>query len=126
MKEKPLEIVVLVFGCAMLTILILAVGLRVDGIQKNEKTILQKIEYQYVYVTENGDTDEDSAPSEQTSWLVKAYDGQIGVFQADGTLLQVIETNIKTLPKADRNLLEEGIHVQSAQELRSLIEAYTD
>ena len=70
---------------------------------------------------------ESEAPPEEASegYLIKEYRGQIGVFSENGTLLEVIDTYIKTLPEADRALLGEGISVKTKSELYSVIEDYS-
>ena len=59
------------------------------------------------------------------SFTVKSYEGKIGVFTSEGKLIETIEVYVKTLPKADRDMLEEGIKVKNNKELDSLIEDYT-
>ena len=84
-------------------------------------------EYVYVYVKEeNPSGSESDFSSEQSGWILKEYNGQIGVFLPDGTMLRLIDTYVKTLPKADQIMLEEGIYAMTEQELRSLIEDYSD
>ena len=69
---------------------------------------------------------EDPDPPSEERWIVKEYMGQIGIFRADGTLEQLIDTYVKTLPKADRDLLGEGFEVQSKDALYSVIEDYSN
>ena len=59
------------------------------------------------------------------SFTVKSYEGKIGVFTSEGKLIETIEVYVKTLPKADRDMLEEGIKVKNNKELDSSIEDYT-
>ena len=60
----------------------------------------------------------------QQEYIIKLYNGRIGVFTSDGTLLQVIDVYTKTLPKADQDLLEKGFNIKS-KDLNRLIEDYT-
>ena len=81
----------------------------------------------YVYLPQ--EEKESEPPSndtqESSGYLVKEYRGQIGIFSADGTLLEILDTYIKTLPEADRALLGEGIWVETREALNSLIEDYS-
>ncbi len=86
-------------------------------------------EYIYVYVTDTTTvTEQPSTESEESleeGWIIKEHDQKIGIFHLDGSLLCVLDTYTKTLPKADRDLLREGISVFTKQELYALIEDYT-
>ena len=58
-------------------------------------------------------------------FMLKAYNGIIGVFNEHGELTDIIEVDIKSLPRQDQTMLETGIWAASHQELASLIEDYT-
>ncbi len=77
----------------------------------------------YIYIT-----DSESLPAETSDYyrLVKEHNGQIGIFDSNGKLLETIDTYIKTLPKTDIDRLREGINVRSEGELYLIIEAYSD
>ena len=81
----------------------------------------------YVYLPQEENESELPLPEtpETSGYLVKEYRGQIGIFSADGTLLESLDTYIKTLPEADRTLLGEGIWVETREALNSLIEDYS-
>jgi len=81
----------------------------------------------YVYLPQEVRDDENQVPPEKesTGYLVKEYEGQIGIFSSDGKLLEILDTYVKTLPEADRSLLGEGIWVETRAELNSLIEDYS-
>ncbi len=84
----------------------------------------------YVYIEkEDGEDDSVSTGKDDTaekSYLIKEYSGQIGVFSLpDGELEYVIERYIKTLPEADKKLLEEGFVVIGMSGIYSVIEDYT-
>jgi hypothetical protein len=65
----------------------------------------------------------ENSPSSQ--FVVKAYQGQICVFQADQTIpVQNTGIWISTLPDEDQTLLKNGISVSSQKELSSLLEDY--
>ena len=78
----------------------------------------------YIYVTEKAPSlpTEGSAP---LGWTLRDYEGRIGVFDGGGRLCYLSEIYVKTLPKADRILLREGITVTSKQALDALIEDYS-
>ncbi len=78
----------------------------------------------YIYVTDNESEFQDS--TSEYYRFVKEHNGQIGIFDAEGKLLKTIDTYVKTLPKADRDQLQEGIEIKSEKELYSIIEAYSD
>ena len=59
------------------------------------------------------------------SYTVKSYKGKIGIFGSRGELIQIIDVYTITLPKADREMLEEGIDIKNIDELRDIIEDYT-
>ena len=80
----------------------------------------------YVYVTEPiGSSESTEAPSSQ-GWTLRDYEGQIGIFDDKGSLCFLLDTYVKTLPKADQALLREGIYAENEERLRSLIEDYTE
>jgi hypothetical protein len=72
------------------------------------------------------DTDISSETTDpETSYIVKNHKGKIGIFGGNGDLIQIIDVYIKTLPIADREMLEEGINIKNVDELRDIIEDYT-
>ncbi len=92
-----------------------------------EQPPITETEEVYVYLPQEEREPEPSTPPEDetTGYLVKEYQGQIGIFSSDGTLLEILDTYVKTLPEADRTLLGEGIWVKTREELNSLIEDYS-
>ena len=58
-------------------------------------------------------------------FLLKEYNGIIGVFDEYGDLTDVIEVNVKSLPRQDQTMLSTGIWAASREELAALIEDYT-
>lgn len=75
---------------------------------------------------ESNESKSDSAVEDIESWIVKAYMGQIGIFREDGSLEILLDTNIKNLPKADQDLLEEGFEIYGKKEFNAIIEDYGD
>ena len=93
---------------------------------KNAITIQKEYEKVYVYVDVTSHTPELNEPDSNTQiYIVKEYFGQIGIFDEYGRLLETIEIYTKTLPKADRILLREGIKLSSREALDALIEDYS-
>lgn len=75
--------------------------------------------------TETATETESETQTSETEYTVKSYEGKIGIFTDNGTLIRVIDVYIKTLPKADRTLLEKGFVVLGETELYAIIEDYT-
>ena len=87
-----------------------------------QKVTIPEPEYIYVY-TEVEPEAEDTTPKEST-WIVREHEEKIGIFTEDGVLLRVLDVYTKTLPRADRSLLREGIAVSSRQDLYALMEDF--
>lgn len=59
-------------------------------------------------------------------YIIREYDKRIAVFKENSdSPLYVTEVYVNELPKADKKLLKDGIHVYSEKELTRLIEDYT-
>ena len=95
--------------------------------KKANTNITQKeYENRYVYVEVTSQApDLNDVQANTQIYIVKEYFGQIGIFDEDGRLLETIEIYTKTLPKADRILLREGIKLSSKEALDTLIEDYS-
>jgi hypothetical protein len=93
--------------------------------EATDSTQNKNIITEYVYVDR---PTEDSTQTYETiteqTYVVREYMQRIGIFLTDGTLVKVIEVNTKTLPEADRRLLEEGFQIVGKQQLYSIIEDY--
>ncbi len=129
MNKKQFLITICLFGSVLMIISCLAVGVLIYAMQKNRSTLPDiQTEYIYVYVPkeENDEPPSLKPDAESTGWTLKEHQGRIGIFDTTGTLIQVIDTYVKTLPKADQSMLGEGIYADTEQELRSLIEDYSD
>ena len=83
-------------------------------------------EYIYVYIEPDESSTEADTENSDKIWTVKDLDGQICIFNSDGTIYKKLDTYIKTLPKEEQDLLREGMEIYSEHELYSIIEAYTD
>ena len=106
-------------GCLICTGIIYSKKANTNITQKEYEKI-----YVYVDVTSQAPNLND-APTNKQIYIVKEYFGQIGIFDEDGRLLETIEIYTKTLPKADRILLREGIKLSSKEALDALIEDYS-
>lgn len=59
-------------------------------------------------------------------YTVKEYQGKVAIFNNKSNLpLNIFDTYVSTLPQHDRMLLEEGITIESTEELQRIIEDYT-
>ena len=56
---------------------------------------------------------------------MREYEGQLAVFNEDDTLYQIYDVNVALLPEYDQKLLQSGISILGADELRARIEDYT-
>jgi hypothetical protein len=93
---------------------------------QTEVIIKETVKKEYVYSEpDNEDISVEVFADEQPIYTVKEYMGKIGIFLADGSLYDVIEVYVKTLPTADRRLLEEGFEVVGNTRLYSIIEDYS-
>lgn len=57
-------------------------------------------------------------------FVLRSYDGKIGVFTEEGYLIRTVDADLRLLPAADRAALEEGIRTTSWKELLARIEDY--
>ncbi len=87
----------------------------------------ESVRTEYVYVQTEPDSNftEIYYEDEPQVFTVREHMGKIGIFLSDGTLKEIIEVYVKTLPTADRRLLEEGFEVVGKQQLYSIIEDYS-
>lgn len=61
----------------------------------------------------------------EKTWIVKAHEEQVGVFDLNGELEFLLDVYLITLPDADQKLLREGIIVSGQEQLTALVEDYT-
>ena len=68
----------------------------------------------------------ETTPVSAREYLLRTCEGKIGVYNATGTVLyEIMDVDIRTLPAADRAMLDEGIIVTGEAALRSLTEDYS-
>lgn len=65
-----------------------------------------------------------SYESPEPMYTVKAHEGIIGIFDADGALCRSVNVFVMTLPEADREALAAGIVAYSEEEMRMIAERY--
>ena len=82
---------------------------------------------EYIYVKNGSElsTEDTSEESCDDVFIVLEYMDMIGIFRPDGTLVETVETYIKTLPEADKRLLKEGFEIHGRRALNSIIEDYS-
>ena len=130
--EKKLCVLILIL-CVIGISLIISSAAMLDYQSNNKESVTEslmeneKIKYVYIYIESMQDNTVSSPPTSENSdtWIIKSYLGKIGIFEKSGTLYKVLDVYVKTLPKADQRLLEEGFEVNSKEELYSIIEDYT-
>ncbi|MBQ9085837.1 MAG: hypothetical protein IJY47_01480 [Clostridia bacterium] len=127
MKKKIVPILLSLYAVVLCTILIVSVLFLLHAL-KRERELNQNTETAdpiYVYLEKETVTTEAETSSELEGYWVREYREKIGVFLPDGTLYQILDTYVKTLPKADQSLLKEGIYLENDIQLNALIEDYT-
>lgn len=123
--NKKLLQVCCVYSFLFLLFVIASVFILKSDIEPNVTRIEQiSAEPQYIYVREDAVTEE-IYYDEKEIFIVREHMGRIGIFSSDGTLIEMIDVYVKTLPIADRSLLEEGFEVVGKQRLYSIIEDYS-
>ena len=131
MKKENSSFTLYAAVCSLLMLAILFLTL--FAIKKREKAtngqetdiLASQTEYVYVYVSPDETSNEATDTNDTYGWIIREHEERIGIFNSENVLIHVIETHIKTLPVADRELLREGIWVNSRKELLSVIEDYT-
>lgn len=124
-----LLIVCLVFSITALTSLRHAID-ETDALKTSANAILRRLDG-YVETLENPQT-EDSIPTvapedghAKSGYCIRTVGKKIGIYTADGALIQLLDVNPDTLPTAEREALQNGITVHSWQEMLSLLADYT-
>ena len=124
LRHSPFAFYFVCVLCSLSCIALIILVYRTRSFLSEIKPIV-KTEKEYIYVTlpPKEDTPVDTIPTNK--YFVKEYMGMIGIFDEENTLLRIIEVYTKTLPEADRKLLEEGIVIRSKKEYNALMEDYT-
>ncbi len=128
-STNPMRFTLIYALCFLLLLLLTSFVFLYVLDQSKEAPLDGKPKEIYVYLpqedTETESHEQPSATEEEEKFIVKEYQGRIGIFSSEGRLLDVIDTYVKTLPEADRSLLGEGILVKTKEALNSLVEDYS-
>lgn len=125
--DKKSLFALMLYLLAMLAVCTYAVS-AIKNVRAEDNNVEEtSVSVEYVYVTVPHSTYVSSSENNfpETYWRVCEYQGKIGIFLADGTLYDVLDIYVKTLPEADKRMLGEGIVIKNEAELRSIIEDYT-
>lgn len=116
------------YAAVLCMIFAVSVLLLFGALQKSRSQNVQvQTEPVYVYVKEDRPvSDSDSETQAKERFLFQAYEGKIGIFAEDGRLVGMIDTDIKTLPKADQRMLGEGIYAENEAQYYALLEDYSE
>ena len=134
MKNNKPIILMLLYAIALLLILIVCVFVLI-GKEKEIEVVTETVtetKTEYIYIEVPKETVDIYAPSDEEvtenveEYFIKEYEGRIGVFEPDGTLVEMIDVYTKTLPEADKQLLKEGFTVIGKRSLASLKEDYSE
>lgn len=124
---KKLNAVMLACGAVLVAALLLAIPLAKDA----WKTQNQPSDV-FVYSNANTTSSQETAPSAPASatsappsYMIRAYEGEIGVFaNNEETPFRILDVAVNSLPPTDRMLLQAGIPAHSSSELQHIIEDY--
>lgn len=130
-QKNFFPIFTLVLSASFLCIMIVTCAIfnaRLNALQTLEREVITVTKYVYIKgdETNDGSISAGTDDVDEENFLVKEYLGQIGIFSLDdGEIKYVIERYTKTLPEADKLLLQEGFTVSGTSGIYSVIEDYT-
>lgn len=108
-------------------LLVLSVFLLFGVWRQAENPSKKESEWVYIYLSQDENTDREGTSSDTSSGrILRTHEGRIGIFHENGSLVEILDIQIKTLPKADQILLEEGIYAADQSTLHALIEDYSE
>ncbi len=118
------------YALVMLLVVVTAIATNKSEQSQSQSTdtnpSAQPAQTEYVYVKIEDSTADSTAENElQEKYIVREHMGKIGIFIEDGSLIETIDTYVKTLPEADRRLLGEGIEIIGKQQLSEIIQDYS-
>lgn len=122
-KSKNLNILLISYLSFALLIAIISASMLCATLAKYDR--LEALAYSEIEDLRNSVMTSGKNEEKVERFVLRESNGMIGVFSADGKLLETINVIIKTLPAKDRQMLSEGITVSSREELFSLIQDYT-
>ncbi len=118
--------ITVIYAILMIAILVISLWFVFNSRDINEVIIEESsIQTEYVYVVK----DEIKEPETETAdkekiYIVREHMDKIGIFDESGTLIKVLEVYVKTLPEADKRMLEEGFEIVGEKQLNAIIEDY--
>ena len=115
-----------IYAILMIVILVVSLWFVFNSRDTNEVVIEESsIQTEYVYVVKDEikDTETETTENEKI-YLVREHMNKIGIFDESGTLIKVLEVYVKTLPEADKRMLEEGFEIVGEKQLNAIIEDY--
>ena len=115
-----------VYAVLMLAMLVISLWISFNYSNTNElvtEEIFIQTEYVYVVKDEPQGTETEAQNTEKI-YTVREYMDKIGIFDENGTLINVLEVYVKTLPEADKRMLSEGFQVVGIKQLNAIIEDY--
>ena len=128
-KNDTLLKLALTYSAVLLLATIIGISVLIYKKAPRERTIIETVvQTEHIYVWVGGDmstSDIAQTTVDEYIRILKEYEGKIGIFNEAGSLVDMIDVYVKTLPETDRRLLKEGIILFSEDELRSLIEDYS-
>ena len=115
-----------IYAVIMLAILVISLWIIFNSFDRTEIINEEKlIETEYVYVVKDEPQDtETEAHNAEKVYTVCEHMEKIGIFDENGTLIMVLEVYVKTLPEADKRILQEGFQVIGTKQLNAIIEDY--
>lgn len=115
-----------IYAILMIAILVISLWFVFNSRDINEVIIEESsIQTEYVYVVK--DEIKDTEPQEMDTdkiYTVREHMGRIGIFDESGTLIMTLEVYVRTLPEADKRMLEEGFEIVGEKQLNAIIEDY--
>lgn len=102
MRDKTRFILLSILG--FIIVVAIALFIKINLLQSANNSITEEVSQQYIYI-------------------MRAVDGKIGVFQGE-ELAYIMDVYVQNLPEADIQMLEQGIYIESEEELNRLIEAF--
>lgn len=115
-----------IYAILMIVILVVSLWFVFNSRDTNEVVIEESsIQTEYVYVVKDEIKDTETETTEKEKiYLVREHMNKIGIFDESGTLIKVLEVYVKTLPEADKRMLDEGFEIMGEKQLNAIIEDY--
>ncbi len=126
-KNRLLAIMAIYSVIMLLSIIfILSIPSATIFIKGEEPQVQTVIQTEYIYVQADTETDisADDSVSQDTVYTVREHMGKVCIFTSDGKLFYTVDVYVKTLPDADRRLLEEGFEIIGNAALGEIIQDY--